>query len=225
MFTGIVEELGRFLERRGERSRFAAETVLAGAGLGDSIAVNGCCLTLVEQGPGWWEADLSPETLARTGLGALQPGDVVNLERPVQANGRLGGHIVLGHVDTVGTLVETPPDLAVSIPAGLARYCVEKGSITIDGVSLTIVSVDLTDQINTDQTNTDQTDTDLHRAVLRFAIIPHTAAVTTLGHKAVGAPLNIEVDVMAKHLETLLAPYLDRLQRPPPSPGGAGSGG
>lgn len=211
MFTGIVEELGRFLERRGERSRFAAQTVLVGAGLGDSIAVNGCCLTLVEQGPGWWEADLSPETLARTGLGALHPGDVVNLERPMQPTGRLGGHIVLGHVDTVGILRDTPPDLAVAIPAELARYCVEKGSITIDGVSLTIVSVEV--------------DSVAGVAVLRFAIIPHTAAVTTLGHKPVGAPLNVEVDVMAKHLEALLAPYLDRLKPPTGSPGGPGAGG
>ncbi|MGE3359831.1 MAG: riboflavin synthase, partial [Acidimicrobiia bacterium] len=101
MFTGIVEELGTFLERRGERSRFTGAVVLQGAKLGDSIAVNGCCLTLVEQGDGWWEADLSAETLARTCLGALREGDVVNLERPLQADGRLGGHVVLGHVDAV----------------------------------------------------------------------------------------------------------------------------
>ncbi len=228
MFTGIVEELGRFLERRGDRSRFGAETVLQGAGLGDSIAVNGCCLTLVEQGLGWWEADLSPETLARTGLGALQPGDVVNLERPVQPNGRLGGHIVLGHVDAIGTLQETPPDLAVTIPAALARYCVEKGSITIDGVSLTIVSVQpdtTTGNHPTGNNPNGHTDAAVGNAVLRFAIIPHTAAVTTLGHKAVGAALNVEVDVMAKHLEALLAPYLDRLSPPAGSPGGPGSGG
>ncbi|MCC6438260.1 MAG: riboflavin synthase [Acidimicrobiales bacterium] len=193
MFTGIVEELGTFLERRGERSRFSGSVVLDGAGLGDSIAVNGCCLTLVEQGAGWWEADLSDETLARTCLGALVPGDVVNLERPLRADGRLGGHVVLGHVDAVGAIAAVPPDLAVTIPLALSRYCVEKGSVTIDGVSLTIVSV------------TDRPQDGV--SVLRFAIIPHTAAVTTLGHKAVGAPVDVEVDILAKHVEKLLSPY------------------
>lgn len=193
MFTGIVEELGTFLERRGERSRFSGSVVLDGAGLGDSIAVNGCCLTLVEQGAGWWEADLSDETLARTCLGALVPGDVVNLERPLRADGRLGGHVVLGHVDAVGAIAAVPPDLAVTIPLALSRYCVEKGSVTIDGVSLTIVSV------------TDRPQDGV--SVLRFAIIPHTAAVTTLGHKAVGAPVDVEVDILAKHVEKLLNPY------------------
>lgn len=194
MFTGIVEELGTFLERRGERSRFSGTVVLDGAGLGDSIAVNGCCLTLVEQGDGWWEADLSDETLARTCLGALVPGDVVNLERPLRADGRLGGHVVLGHVDAVGTITAVPPDLAVSIPIALSRYCVEKGSVTIDGVSLTIVSV------------TDRPQEAV--SVLRFAIIPHTAAVTTLGHKPVGSPVDVEVDILAKHVEKLLTPYV-----------------
>ena len=199
MFTGIVEELGTFVGRDGERSRFSGRVVLDGAILGDSIAVNGCCLTLVAQGDGWWEADLSPETLARTCLGALVPGDVVNLERPVQPLGRLGGH-----VDAVGTLVVTPPDLAVRIPRALSRYCVEKGSVTIDGVSLTIVSVrDLDDGEHTE---------------LTFAIIPHTAAVTTLGHKAVGAPLNIEVDMLAKHVEKLLEAYV-----PGSPPAGSGA--
>ncbi|MEZ5233890.1 MAG: riboflavin synthase [Acidimicrobiales bacterium] len=193
MFTGIVEELGTFLERRGERSRFSGAVVLQGAKLGDSIAVNGCCLTLVEQGDGWWEADLSAETLARTCLGALREGDVVNLERPLQADGRLGGHVVLGHVDAVGTIAAVPPDLAVTIPLALSRYCVEKGSITIDGVSLTIVSI--------------ADDAAAGTTTVTFAIIPHTAAVTTLGHKAVGAPVDVEVDILAKHVEKLLAPY------------------
>lgn len=205
MFTGIVEELGTFLERRGERSRFSGAVVLDGARLGDSIAVNGCCLTLVEQGDGWWEADLSAETLARTCLGALREGDVVNLERPLQADGRLGGHVVLGHVDAVGVIAATPPDLAVTIPSALSRYCVEKGSITIDGVSLTIVSI------------TD--DAAAARTTLTFAIIPHTAAVTTLGHKPVGAPVDVEVDILAKHVEKLLAPYA------PGACGAPGSGG
>jgi riboflavin synthase len=194
MFTGIVEELGTFVARRGDRSRFSGGVVLDGARLGDSIAVNGCCLTLVEQGDGWWEADLSSETLARTCLGALREGDVVNLERPMQPDGRLGGHIVLGHVDAVGTVRATPPELAVTIPLGLSRYCVEKGSITIDGVSLTIVSV-------ADEPAAGLTE-------LTFAIIPHTAAMTTLGHKPVGAPVDVEVDVVAKHVEKLIGPYV-----------------
>lgn len=189
MFTGIVEELGSFVGQQGERYRFAARTVLGDAHLGDSIAVNGCCLTLVAQGDGWWEADTSAETLARTNLGGLAPGEAVNLERPLRLQDRLGGHLVQGHVDAVGTVVAATPDLAVSIPPGLHRYCVEKGSITVDGVSLTIV--DLVDGNAT------------------FAIIPHTAEVTTLGRKGPGALVNLEADVMAKHVEQLLAPYLE----------------
>lgn len=184
MFTGLVEELGRFVERRGHRFRFEARTVLDDVAVGDSIATNGCCLTVVRFGDHWWETDLSEETLARTSLGALEPGDVVNLERPTRVGDRLGGHIVQGHVDGVGTIVSTPPDLRVRIPEDLLRYCVEKGSIAVDGVSLTIVSV-LDDGITA-------------------AVIPHTAEVTTLGHSPVGAPVNIEVDVVAKYVERLL---------------------
>lgn len=191
MFTGIVEELGRLERSDGLRYRFRASVVLGGAGLGDSIAVNGCCLTLVAQGDGWWEADLSEETLLRTNLGALGPEDVVNLERPLRLQDRLGGHLVQGHVDGVGHIVQAVPDLRVTIPKELLRYCVAKGSITIDGVSLTIVDV-FDDGVN-------------------FAIIPHTSAVTTLGHKDVGAPVNVEADVLAKHVEQLLRPTLDRL--------------
>ena len=187
MFTGIVEELGRLSWQRDGRARFEASLVLDGAILGDSIAVNGCCLTLVDQGEGWWEADLSPETLSRTCLGALEPGDVVNLERPLRLDSRLGGHLVLGHVDAVGTVLAPPPDLRIGVPSELLRYCVEKGSIAIDGVSLTIVDVDADS--------------------LTFAIIPHTEAVTTLSRKPVGAAVNVEVDVMAKHVEKLLEPY------------------
>lgn len=202
MFTGIVEELGAYLGRDGGqgngrdggqdggRFRFAARTVLEDARLGDSIAVNGCCLTLVGQGDGWWEADLSGETLQRTNLGALAPGDPVNLERPLRLADRLGGHLVQGHVDAVGTIRSPAPDLAVSVPPDVRRYCVAKGSITIDGVSLTIVDV-----------------ADDH---VTFAIIPHTAAVTTLGSKGVGALVNLESDVVAKHVEQLLRPYTER---------------
>jgi riboflavin synthase len=188
MFTGIVEELGRFERRDGDRYRFAATAVLDGAGLGDSIAVNGTCLTLVEQGAGWWVADVSDETAQRTNLGALTPGDPVNLERPVRMADRLGGHLVLGHVDTVGDVVAPAPGLRVRLPPDLMRYCVEKGSIAVDGISLTIF--------------------DLDDDSFSVAVIPHTAAVTTLGSKGPGAAVNIEVDVMAKHVEKLLDAYL-----------------
>jgi riboflavin synthase len=188
MFTGIVEELGRFEGRDGDRYRFAADVVLHDAQLGDSIAVNGTCLTLIEQGDGSWWADVSDETAARTNLGALAPGDPVNYERPVRMQDRLGGHVVLGHVDAVGVVLAPAPDLRVQIPAALMRYCVEKGSVAVDGISLTIF--------------------DLDDDSFRVAVIPHTAAVTTLGDKGPGAPVNIEVDVMAKHVEKLLAGHL-----------------
>jgi riboflavin synthase len=184
MFTGIVEELGRVERFEGGVLRIAATTVLEGAGLGDSIAVNGCCLTLVEQGPGWWQADVSEETVQRTGLGSLRPGEAVNLERPVRLADRLGGHLVQGHVDAVGVVVDPAPDLRVRIPDALLRYVVEKGSITVDGISLTVVQP-LPDGFT-------------------VAVIPHTAAVTTLGHKGPGSVVNIEVDVIAKYVERLL---------------------
>lgn len=184
MFTGLVEELGSYLGRDGQRFRFAARTVLEGVAIGDSIATNGCCLTVVEHGDDWWATDLTDETLSRTGLGELSPGDPVNFERPTRVGDRLGGHIVQGHVDGVGRILATPPDLRVEVPPEVLRYCVEKGSITIDGVSLTIVAV-LDDSVTA-------------------AIIPHTAEVTTLGHKPVGTAVNLEVDVIAKYVERLL---------------------
>jgi len=187
VFTGIIEELGRFVGADGIKYRFQASTVLADAKTGDSIAVNGCCLTLVDQGDGWWVADVSDETAKRTNLVDLEPGDRINLERPMKVDDRFGGHIVQGHVDGLGVIVETPPDLRVELPQNLLRYCVEKGSITIDGISLTIVDV-------------------LDHAVTA-AIIPHTASVTTLGYKNSGSRVNIEVDVMAKYVERLMAPY------------------
>jgi len=185
MFTGIVEELGSVDAIDGGRVRVAATAVLDGARLGDSIAVDGCCLTLVAQGAGWWEADVSDETLKRTTLGDRQPGDRVNLERPVRAQDRLGGHIVQGHVDGVGDIVEPVPDLRVRMPRDLLRYVVEKGSVAVDGVSLTVVDV-LDDGFT-------------------VAVIPHTAAVTTLGHKGPGDRVNLEVDVTVKYVERLLA--------------------
>jgi riboflavin synthase len=187
VFTGIVEELGRFERRDGDRYQFAASTVLEDAAQGDSIAVNGTCLTVVAHGDGYWVADVSAETAARTNLGALESGDAVNLERPVRMADRLGGHVVLGHVDAVGEIVTPAPDLCVRIPAPLMRYCVEKGSVALDGISLTIFGLD---------------DDSFH-----VAVIPHTAAVTTLGSKGAGAAVNIEVDVMAKHVEKLLDAY------------------
>lgn len=188
VFTGIVEELGRFDGHAGDRHRFAASVVIDGAAIGDSIAVNGCCLTLVDQGDGWWEADVSDETLRRTALGSLRLGDTVNLERPVRLQDRLGGHLVLGHIDAIGVLVQPAPNLEVRAPTALMRYLVEKGSIAVDGISLTVF--DLTDD------------------TFHVAVIPHTAAVTTLGSKGPGALVNLEVDVLAKHVERLLAAHL-----------------
>ncbi len=184
MFTGIVEELGRVEAFDGHRLRIGATTVLDDVQLGDSIAVNGCCLTVVAMGAGWWEADVSEETLQRTSLRAIHPGAPLNLERSVRLQDRLGGHLVQGHVDGVGEIVQPVPDLQVRIPAHLLRYVVEKGSITVDGVSLTVVQP-LPDGFT-------------------VAVIPHTAALTTLGHKGPGDPVNIEVDVMAKYVERLL---------------------
>jgi riboflavin synthase len=190
VFTGIVEELGRVAAREGGRIRIEASTVLDGASIGDSTAVNGCCLTIVAMGDGWWEADVSDETASRTTLGHLHPGDPVNLERPVRLSDRLGGHLVQGHVDAVGSVLRPAPDLRVGLPPGMGRYVVEKGSITVDGVSLTVVDVD-------DEAFT-------------VAVIPHTAAVTTLGPATTGTPVNLEVDVMAKYAEKLLAGHLGR---------------
>jgi riboflavin synthase len=187
MFTGIVEELGTLVTRDGSRLRIAAKTVLDDVTMGASIAVNGVCLTVVgwDVAEGWWEADAVDETFARTALGALRAGDPVNLERPVRLSDRLGGHLVQGHVDGVGEIVSAAPDLQIKMPEDLLRYVVEKGSITIDGISLTVVHP-------TDDGCT-------------VAVIPHTMAVTTLGHKGPGDPVNLEVDVTAKYVERLLS--------------------
>lgn len=196
MFTGIVEELGTVAGVRpvadGARIEIEARRVLGDAKVGDSIAVNGCCLTVVELGDGCWAADAVTETLDRTALGSLTAGSPVNLERPVRVEDRLGGHIVQGHVDGVGHLVsrvalaDGSTRMRFTIPEPLLRYVVEKGSITIDGISLTVAAVD-----------------DVACAV-EIAVIPHTLAVTTLGPKAPGDPVNIEADVLAKHVERLL---------------------
>jgi riboflavin synthase len=197
MFTGIVEALGtvRRLVRRGGGARLeieASPTLLEDARLGDSIAVNGCCLTLVERGDGWWAADTVEETLRRTCLGQLQPGDPVNLERPVRLADRLGGHLVQGHVDAVGCIAERAVQadgsarVRIEVPPPLVRYMVEKGSVAVDGVSLTIV--------------------DVEQASFSVALIPHTLAVTTLGRKPVGGAVNLEVDLVAKYVERLMVP-------------------
>jgi riboflavin synthase len=194
MFTGIVEELGRVRavtpNEGGARLEIEAATVLADAAVGASVAVNGCCLTVVELGDSWWAADAVTETLRRTNLGALAPGDPVNLERPLRLADRLGGHLVQGHVDATGTLrARTPqPDGSVLVrfaaPAEVMRYVVHKGSITVDGVSLTVAAT--------------------HDDGFGVAVIPHTLAVTTLGARAPGDTVNLECDVVAKYVERLL---------------------
>ncbi|HEX2274271.1 MAG TPA: riboflavin synthase [Acidimicrobiales bacterium] len=182
MFTGIVEELGHLAARHGGRFRFTAGRVVAD--VGDSIAVDGCCLTVVGRGQGWWEADVVDETLSRTTLGGLDVGDAVNLERPLRLADRLGGHLVQGHVDAVGEVRRPAPDLMVSAPRSVLRYVVEKGSIAVDGCSLTVAQV--------------------HDDGFEAAIVPHTAEVTTLGRKRSGDHVNLEADLVAKYVERLL---------------------
>jgi riboflavin synthase len=195
MFTGIVEELGEVtaLTDLGDSVRLTVHgpTVVADAAHGDSIAVNGVCLTVVETTSDGFTADVMRETLDRSCLGALVVGDRVNLERPMRLDGRLGGHLVQGHVDGTGTIESRDPSehwevVRISLPADLARYVVLKGSITVDGVSLTVASVD-------DRSFT-------------VSLIPTTLALTTLGRKQVGDLVNLEVDVVAKYVERLLAP-------------------
>ena len=191
MFTGIVEELGTVGSRNGSRLRINSSTVLEGSDLGASIAVNGCCLTVVAtDGSTYWDADVSDETYSRTNLGSLQAGDVVNLERPMALGERLGGHMVLGHVDAVGHVVSPAPDLVIRIPRDLMHLIVEKGSVTVDGISLTAF--------------------DLTADTFRVAVIPHTTAVTTLGVRKAGDAVNIEMDVLAKHVERLVEPHTKR---------------
>lgn len=205
MFTGIVEEVGRVasLVRDGDRARLrvACRDAVAGAAVGDSIAVSGCCVTvtaLARDGEPGFEADLMAETLGATALGDLDAGDPVNLERALRAGDRLGGHLVQGHVDGVGTVVDRREEpgtvwLSVSASAALGRYLVPKGSVTVDGASLTVVDVAAGDR----------------DVVLRVALIPHTLEVTTFGARGVGDRVNLEVDVLAKYVERLLAAGAD----------------
>ena len=189
MFTGIIEELGTVVSR-GPRLSIRCATVLSDAAAGSSIAVNGVCLTVAELRPDSFAADLSPETLAISNLGDLRAGARVNLERPVAAIGRLNGHIVLGHVDGTGEFLglDSLGDdnwwLRVRIPDELDPYLVFKGSIAIDGISLTVAGIE--------------------SGVLSVAIIPTTFRNTTLGGYRPGARVNLECDILAKHVEKLL---------------------
>lgn len=202
MFTGIVEELGtvEHVEDQGDAVRLTigASLVLTDAHPGDSIAVNGCCLTVVEHDDRQWTADVMQETLDKTSLRGVRPGDPVNLERAVTADKRLGGHIVQGHVDGVGTIVSRTPSehwevVTISMPEGLDRYLVDKGSVTVDGVSLTVVEAG--------------------RDRFTVSLIPETLARTTLGRKQAGDSVNLEVDVLAKHVERLLESRLQKEQQ------------
>lgn len=193
MFTGIVEELGEIvaIEPEGDsvaltvRGPLVTEDAVHGA----SIAVNGVCLTVVDVKDEVFTADVIQETLAKSSLGVLKPGSKVNLERPVRLSDRLGGHLVQGHVDGVGEIVSREPGerwdvVTVSPPPGLSRYLVDKGSITVDGISLTVVEA--------------------AAETFSVALIPTTLALTTLGHKRPGDPVNLEVDVVAKYVERML---------------------
>ena len=195
MFTGIVEELGEVVELESltdsARLTVRGPLVTADAHHGDSIAVNGVCLTVVETAAGTFTADVMRQTLQASSLGALRPGSPVNLERPMTLSSRLGGHLVQGHVDGVGEIVSREPGdqwelVGISLPSALARYVVAKGSITVDGVSLTVA--------------------DLAQDSFVVSLIPTTLGLTTLGRKQTGEPVNLEVDVIAKYVERLMSP-------------------
>jgi len=194
MFTGIVEELGRVLSRDGGRIVVRCPVAASDAAIGDSLSIDGVCLTVVALEADAVSFDISPETFDRTSLGALDEGDPVNVERPATLASRLGGHLVQGHVDGIASVAAVQPDaegarLSVRLPAHLLRFVVEKGSITLDGVSLTVAA--------------------LRGDEIDVALIPHTLAATTLGTTRVGDALNVEVDVIAKYvaknMDSLLA--------------------
>jgi riboflavin synthase len=193
VFTGIVEELGEVVAKTdGPESavlQIKGPLVVSDAAHGSSIAVNGVCLTVVDLKDDTFTADVMRETLDRTSLGALEPGSRVNLERPVRLQDRLGGHLVQGHVDGVGVIVERIPSekweiVRISLPEELGRYVVEKGSITVDGVSLTVVEA--------------------AEDSFTISLIPTTLELTTLGRKGPGEKVNLEVDVVAKYVERMI---------------------
>lgn len=189
MFTGIVEELGTVRGAAANRLVVGASTVLAGTQVGDSMAVSGACLTVVELTDDTFAVDLSAETLARTSLGSLKPGDPVDLERALTPASRMGGHVVQGHVDGVGTVASfdgTPAErvLRIEAPAAVARYIVEKGFVAVDGISMTVTQV--------------------RDTAFSVAVIPYTLDHTVLRFRKAGDPVNIEVDILAKYVERLL---------------------
>lgn len=190
MFTGIVEERGRVRSRDGARLEVACRTVSAAAVVGGSVAVNGVCLTVVDRDDGVLAFDLAPETVLRSTLGTLRPDDPVNLERPLTLATPLGGHLVQGHVDGVATVdavgsgADGGTTMRIRMPRGVERYVVEKGSVAVDGVSLTVTAVE--------------------DGAFGVALVPHTLSVTTLGERRAGDPVNLEVDVVAKYVERLL---------------------
>ena len=209
MFTGIVEELGQVvalehsaaLEARSARLSVRGPVVVEGTRTGDSISVNGCCLTVSELSDGVFVADVMDETLQRTGLGALAPGSRVNLERALRPGDRMGGHIVQGHVDTTGTLLARHHEerwdvLEISVPDELMGYVAVKGSIAIDGISLTVV--DVVDGAGSEGTG----------GRVTVSLIPETLRRTTLGVAQVGEAVNLEVDVMAKYIARYLSRYV-----------------
>ena len=198
MFTGIIEEVGEItgLRQTGTSTVLGvrAKTVLGGTKIGDSIAVNGVCLTVVRLTGDGFDGDVMPETLRRTNLGKLKPKSRVNLERAMAADGRFGGHIVAGHVDGTGTITELKPEgnavwVTVSAAPELLRYIVEKGSITIDGISLTVAYVD--------------------DSCFKVSIIPHTGEETTLLTRTAGYEVNLETDIVGKYVEKLMQPAKD----------------
>ena len=189
MFTGIVEEVGSVTQLKGCRMNVGATQVMNGLKLGDSMAVNGACLTVVALGSEEFSVDLSPETLRRTSLGDLTPGKVVNLERPLAVSDRLGGHIVQGHVDATGRLTSSKPEadcviLRIRCPKRMMRYIVEKGFITLDGISLTVVKKDTSS--------------------FTLSVIPYTLEHTNLKEKVPGDRVNLESDIVAKYIGSLL---------------------
>ncbi len=189
MFTGIVEEMGRVASIEGGELTVAATIALEGTRIGDSIAVNGACLTVTRIENGTFAVDVVPETLRRTNLGDLAPGDPVNLERSLAFGGRVGGHLVQGHVDATGAVAEITPDgdavlVRYTTPPEVLRYVVEKGFITVDGASLTVVGVG--------------------PDWFSVTLIPHTGVSTVLGARQVGERVNLEADILAKYVERLV---------------------